>query len=105
MVLSVTESQQVKLAPRDWIWLIIVIVGAATANLGLIYSQSWSMYDRIDQLDEKWQERTVQMSTRIRNDIENVRMSIPPDWFRKMVEANESEIRALRKEVAELRKS
>ena len=49
----------VKLAARDWIWLMTIVVGAAVANMRMIYSVSNGLNRDMIMLDEKWQESLV----------------------------------------------
>ena len=74
----------VVLDTKTWIWLIALIVGACMANVGAMQALDW-----------RWQTRTEQLSREIREEIKEVQRSIPPDWFRKMVEANAEAIKKL----------
>ena len=91
-------DERVSLSTATWITLIAMIVGGVAANLALIYGMSQNVQDRMDVLDEKWQTRTIQMSTRLELKIEKVASSIPPAWFRNMVESNRNEIQGLEAE-------
>lgn len=92
MTVEKTESQSVKLNTRDWLWLVVLIASAIGAH-----------YWQFGRLDEKWQVRTDQLardfrteqtklSDSIHAEIAEVRKTIPPDWFRSMLDRNSEEI-------------
>jgi hypothetical protein len=110
MVATAREDGRLTLATSTWISLIALVAGGIATNLGLIYSQSANLQThlraqsenlqgRIDTLDEKWQERTVEMAKQLQHDIQRVEDKIPPDWFRSMVERNTQRIDKLEDEL------
>lgn len=58
-----------------------------------------NLQDRIDRLDDKWQERLLVVTAAIKQDINRVESKIPPDWFRQMVENNQRKIDELESEL------
>lgn len=103
-----TGEQSVKFALRDWLWLITIIAGAAVSNVTFIYVTAEfnrsDMLSQMERLDGRWQKRIGDITADIRSDlvdlrsdVKGVKESIPPDWFRKMVERNQADISELRK--------
>ena len=110
MIGHAREDGKLVLATSTWISIIALIAGGIATNLGLIYSQgnslqshlraqSGQLQDRIDKLDEKWQERTINMASQLQADIRRVEGKIPPDWFRAMVDRNTERIDKLEDEL------
>lgn len=97
--MSQDHNEAVALSNATWISLIAMIVTAVAANLATIYGMSINIQNRMDRLDERWQERTAGMASEVRADIERIEQKIPPDWFRSMVERNSADIRELRDKV------
>lgn len=58
-----------------------------------------NLQTRIDNLDDKWQERLLVVTAEIKQDIRSVESKIPPDWFRQMVENNQRKIDELESEL------
>ncbi len=96
-----SDSQAVRLASRDWIWLLTVIVGAAVANMGSLHMIQSNLNKDMRDLDEKWQTRTERLARDLKLDLKEVKDGIPPDWFRQMVEQNRIDLRELRQQVNE----
>ena len=80
---------------KDWIWIIVVVATASVANMGAMYQIRWSLSQDMIDLDRRWQDRTLKMTAEIRQDIDAVRGSIPPDWFRQMVQDNKDQLRRM----------
>jgi hypothetical protein len=92
------SSDKIAFSSSTWITLISLITTGVATNLILIYSMAGGLQDRIDSLDDKWQQRLLVVTAEIKQDIHNVESKIPPDWFREMVENNTREIRDLESE-------
>jgi len=95
----VVDQRQTLLHTKDWIWLVLVVAGASVANMGALHQISSSMRKDMYELDKRWQDRSEQMQKDLRQDIATLQSSIPPDWFRAMVETNQRKIETLAKEV------
>ena len=92
------HAQKVSLSSWQWISLMGVVCGAGVWNV----SQMW-------QLDTRWQNRIESIVTAINTKIETsdseimqeiaeTRRSIPPDWFRTMVDENRKLITSMERE-------
>ena len=86
------------------------MVGAVVSNITFIYATASQnrieMMEQVERLDNNWQERIVEVVREVKEDLDDVksevkevRKSIPPDWFRKMVEKNQRDIEELRKQL------
>jgi len=87
------------LQTKDWVWLVVVVAGASVGNMGALHQISSSMRSELYELDKRWQERSAQMQKDLRQDIATLQSSIPPDWFRAMVETNQRKLESLSKEL------
>jgi hypothetical protein len=89
------SSDKIAFSSSTWITLISLITTGVATNLILIYSMAGGLQDRIDSLDDKWQQRLLVVTSEIKEDIQSVESKIPPDWFRQMVENNQRKIEEL----------
>ena len=92
-------ADNVRLASRDWLWLLVVVAGASVANMGALHQISSNLQDDMLGLDRRWQDRTEALANGIKNDLEAIRSSIPPDWFRQMVDRNQERIDEIERRV------
>ena len=88
---KITESSTVSLSVSTWSKLIAMVATVIATFFGMFLSSQQTMHD----LDIKWQDRIAILSASIRSDIRSVEEKIPPDWFRRMVERNQTEIQNL----------
>lgn len=83
------EGQPVRLNTWQWISLIVLVAGAG-----------WSIHYRIDALDDRWQERAMQLTRELRLEhrmaIES--LEIPPPLFKQQVDRNTEAIDRLERE-------
>ena len=93
-----TSGDKIAFTSSTWVTLISLIVTGVATNLMLIYSLSGDLQKRIDDLDDKWQQRLIVVTQEIKQDIQHVETKIPPDWFRQMVEGNGEKIDKLESE-------
>ena len=78
------------------IWQLISLVASITISAGGVgFWQSSQMWE----LDRAWQERIGKITDDFGDKIETVQQSIPPDWFRTMVERNQAEIKRIETEI------
>ena len=95
------------LATKDWIWLVVIIAGASVANISGQFKMKddlqtqmlkikEDMNNQLLTLDRRWQDRQVDQAKSFRSDMAALVASMPPDWFKKMVEANRDELKDLR---------
>ena len=91
-------NEKVSFSNGTWVTLIGMIAGGVGTNLILIYSMGLQIHSRIDSLDNKWQERVMEVHSEFRSDIKDLSGRIPPDWFRKMVEQNSDDIQRIENE-------
>lgn len=92
-------NERVSFTPGTWVSLMGMVGTGVATNLMLIYGLSGNLQDRIDTLDVRWQERMTTISRDFKSDMRHLEQRIPPDWFRKMVETNASDIERLENEL------
>lgn len=94
--MSEEKAPAIRLSTWNWVSLIVIIASASVANIGGIHSMATHNREefRTEMLamDQKWQDRTDILATQIRTDLKEIKNSIPPDWFRQMVESNATHI-------------
>lgn len=105
------QPQSVRLSSWNWIGLIAMMAGAVGTFYAVQFQNNQYATTLIEKLDTKWQQRVSQMVDDVKHDIaevkadvDDVRSSIPPEWFRKMVEANQAMINENTKRMNELDK-
>ena len=59
------QNGKLTLTTSTWLTLIGMIAAGIATNLTLIYSMSGQLQNRIDSLDERWQERTVLITNQL----------------------------------------
>jgi hypothetical protein len=91
-------NERVSFTPGTWVSMMGMVGTGVATNLMLIYGLSGSLQDRIDTLDVRWQERMASISRDWKTDMQHLESRIPPDWFRRMVEANTDDIERLENE-------
>jgi hypothetical protein len=92
------SNDKISFSTSTWLTLISLITTGVATNLILIYTMAGNLQTRIDNLDDKWQERLLVVTAEIKQDIRSVESKIPPDWFRQMVESNQRKIDELESE-------
>lgn len=92
------HEERLSLTGGTWLTLISLVGSSVAANLILIYTMSLQVHQRVDQLDDKWQDRIIAISREFKEDLRRIEGKIPPDWFRAMVENNTKEINRLESE-------
>lgn len=106
-------AEIVKLSTRDWIFLIITIAGGTAAVFGMHMRTSGriaevsaraavNLQSAITNMDEKWQGRVDALARDFKADLTDIKRSIPPDWFRQMVDDNKRHIELLEQRIHEL---
>jgi len=96
------DAVSLKLGTRDWIWIISLIVASMSANLGIYYQSNRSLYDRIDILDDKWQERLLTVVRDIRTDLRRMEDNNPPVWLVNVLNESKAEIASLKERMRAL---
>ena len=92
------HEERLSLTGGTWLTLISLVGSSVAANLILIYTMSFQVHQRVDELDDRWQDRIVAISREFKEDLRRIENKIPPDWFRAMVENNTREINRLESE-------
>lgn len=97
-----------KFSGRDWLWIIVVVASATSANAWAIFQMGGTVSDtlRVEMrmLDERWQERTLEMKDDLSGDIlrvENRVGQLPPEWLLDQVTANRRKIEELEQKLNE----
>ena len=96
------SGERISFSTSTWVTLIGLVGTGVGTNLILIYSLSGNLQDRIDVLDQRWQDRIMQISKDFRQDMQTLESRIPPTWFRSMVEKNASDIKQNHRDIIEL---
>ena len=99
---STDDEVNLKLGTRDWIWIISLIIASMSANLGIYYQSNRSLYDRIDILDDKWQERLLTVARDIKTDLRRMEDNNPPVWLVNVLNEAKTEISSLKERVRTL---
>lgn len=92
------HEERLSLTGGTWLTLISLVGSSVAANLILIYTMSLQVHQRVDELDDRWQDRIIAISREFKEDLRRIESKIPPDWFRAMVESNTREINRLESE-------
>ena len=92
------HEERLSLTGGTWLTLISLVGSSVAANLILIYTMSFQVHQRVDELDDRWQDRIIAISREFKEDLRRIESKIPPDWFRAMVENNTKEINRLESE-------
>ncbi len=100
-------QQKVVLSTSQWISLLLTVAGMIAAGIWGAHTIETRLGEKIVEMDQRWQKRTLELSRELRMDIKGVEDKIPPDWFRAMVDANARAIKDLETEFTRdfLRKS
>ena len=96
------QIDKLTLSFGTWITLMATVCAGIAANLGLIYTMAGNLQNRMDKLDQRWQDRITHMKESLGADIRAVEAKIPTDWFSKMVERNTSQIEKIWEETNKL---
>jgi len=100
------QNGTVRLSASQWISLMVVIIGglfaAVTGFYAAIHKLESTLQTQINDLDQKWQDRTETLVKQMNQSIQDLRDQIPPAWFEALVDSHTRELLKVNRETAAL---
>ena len=104
--IAYTESKASRAKPvvallptKDWVWLMVIVAGAAAGNAAVVSKVASGTQEKIIELDVRWQDRMAGLSRDIRQDIKELRATIP---LLSLVDQNAARVREMEQRISKL---